>query len=130
MAQAIKEWILEEVESYTSTETTGTQNSQGEVWTSKNRIKQSGSGESTPYSSANIQTAIEKLVEEGELVEWSGLIAPGNKEHIRAIIRNEAQASAPRSILVGKMNAHIQDLNESEEAEGSEEDGEDTDEED
>lgn len=118
MANAIKDWIQGRVEEYTESEPDGVQNAQSNVWTSVNRVKQKASGSTTSYTSDNVETAIHQLVDEGDLVVWNGLLAPGTEEHVRTLIENEVEASFARPILVGQLNRHIQEVRE-DEADGS-----------
>lgn len=92
--------ILDVVEERTTPEPDGQQDSTSNVWTGRRRLRQDGHKGSSPLERDEINGVIDDLVEDGELFEWHGLLAPATEEHLRAIIGNENRSDTPRRLLI------------------------------
>lgn len=107
--ETVDEWVLAEIQHRVEPDPDGHQNAESNVWTSKERLRDDGRKFSTRYSREEIESAVEQLVDRGEIVTWHGLLAPATPDHLRALIENEAEAGIKRATLVGYCNARLQD---------------------
>ena len=69
-------------------------------YTARRRLRQDGHKGSSPLERDEIDPVIDELVEDGELFEWHGLLAPATENHLRAIIGNENRSDTPRRLLI------------------------------
>lgn len=108
--QSVTDWVLDRVEEYTDADGELGQNENSDTWTSTRSIAAGGEKFSVPYSKDQIQAAVDRLVEDTEVVEWHGLIAPATDKHLASIIEAEREASVTRKLLVGHVNTVRQEV--------------------
>lgn len=96
--------VFETIEARVDADTDGVQHAHGNVWTSRARLRADAEKPGTDYDSGDVDGALATLEAADRLVAWFGLLAPATPDHLRAIIKNEAAADYPRSLLVGRCN--------------------------
>ncbi len=96
--------LHETIEERVEPEPDGVQNAESNIWTSLQRLKQEASKGHVSCSRDGVQDAVDRLVDDGRVIYWHGLIAPATDEHLRAIIENETQCGITRRLLIGKCN--------------------------
>jgi hypothetical protein len=109
---SVEQYVLDEVERRTEAIAEGKQNAHGPLWTGVDGIRQDGAGEGSPFSTNSIRDAADRLVDDGRLFSWHGLLAPATEHHLRAIVRHEAQQDITRILLVARANRWLADLKE------------------
>lgn len=102
-----REFVLQRVDRRTDTDGKRGQDASSDLWTGRRAIVEVGKRPTYPYSEDELQEAWEDLVAEGTLFSWKGLTAPGDEEHLRAIIEAELEAGITRKILIGKINRRL-----------------------
>lgn len=96
-------WVMDRILEQTSPEPDGKQGGQSNVWTGKNRIKAAAS-KVDGIERGDVADLVAGLESDGKVIDWHGLIAPADDEHLLAIIESEKMSDAPRKILVKKCN--------------------------
>ncbi|MFC7216528.1 hypothetical protein ACFQO4_20930 [Saliphagus sp. GCM10025334] len=106
--------VLECVHKRTEPEPDGIQDAESNIWTGRRRMKSDGSSSRSPLDRGDVNQVIDQLVEQDEVFEWFGLLAPCTEEYLQAILENEAKADLSRQILVSKVNKKLKELNSNE----------------
>jgi hypothetical protein len=101
--------IMEKIRERTSPEPDGRQKNTSNVWTGRSRMRSDGSKDESPLDRGGVDTALDSLISSREVYEWHGLLAPADEDHLRAIIENERMSDTPRRLLIGNVNAWLQE---------------------
>lgn len=102
--QTQREWVMTRVRSRVSADPDGNQNVESNVWTSAKRLKSDASSADLIGRQA-VRPVVDQLADDGELINWFGLLAPTDREHLQAIVACENQSGCPRNILLTKITA-------------------------
>lgn len=103
-------YVVECVRERTSPEPDGQQNNASNVWTGRTRMRSDGSKDQSPLDRDGVDAALDHLIASRRVYEWHGLLAPADEDHLRAIIENERMSDTPRRLLIGDVNAVLQEL--------------------
>jgi len=101
----ISEAILADVTDFVEPNPDGNAGQESNVWTCQRRIESHANKNSVGYENADVETAINQMVESEKLIRWFGLLAPATNEHLLAIIKNEQMLQTPRKQLIGECNS-------------------------
>lgn len=96
--------VLKQLEERTRPEPDGVQNSQSNVWTSRQRLRSDAAKPHTDYDKDSLTGVLAALEDAHEIVSFHGLLAPATPDHLRAIIQNEGDAEITRRTLVKQCN--------------------------
>ncbi|RQG93759.1 hypothetical protein [Natrarchaeobius oligotrophus] len=105
---ALEAQVLSLINERTAPEPDGVQDASGELFTGTKRLKQEASKDNIDCSKAELEDAVDALVEEGSLITWHGLLAPANADHLQAIIENEKQSEITRDLLIRKCEGFLE----------------------
>jgi len=103
MAAAVQQ-VLDWLEENTEPTVDGGQNNQAAVWAGTPRLKAQARKDRIPFDVNELETALDVLQENGDILTWHGLVASATDEHLQTIIENEAQSTITRERLVAKCN--------------------------
>lgn len=96
-------FVFERLQERTESEPDGKQNVESNVWTGSQQLK-ADTNRVDHVDRDDVAGAVSRLVDEGLVLYWHGLLAPATDEHLQAIIECEHESDAPRQILIGKCN--------------------------
>ena len=102
--QTQREWVMTRVRSRVSPDPDGKQNVESNVWTSTQLLKSDASSSDLIGRQA-VRPVVDQLADDGELINWFGLLAPTDREHLQAIAACENQSGCPRNILLTQLTA-------------------------
>lgn len=105
--QSQREWVMSRVRSRVTADPDGKQNVESNVWTSTNRLKSDASSSEVIHRQ-EVRPVVDHLAEEGTLINWFGLLAPADREHMQAIVACENQSGCPRRILLSNITATLE----------------------
>lgn len=77
-------------------------------WTAKNHLAQDAGA--ADLERGFVQTAVDDAVSRGDAFGWHGLVAAMDVDVLRAIVEKELEADITRQVLVGNLNAAIQEV--------------------
>lgn len=96
------EWVLATIREHVTAEADGGQNVNSNVWTSINQVKQDASSADC-IERSEVETFVNRLAADGDIINWFGCIAPTDREHLQAIVACENQSEVPRRILLNQI---------------------------
>ena len=107
--QKIDDELYRAIERRTEPNPDGVKNANGNLFTGKTRLKQEASKGNVPCSRDEVGEAVNRLIDEGRVVSWHGLLAPASEEYLKAIIRNEREYGFGRGLLINKCRKLLED---------------------
>jgi len=100
----ISEQVLADIESFVIPEPDGIPGHESNIWTCERRLESHAQKTTVSYDRSEVGRVISELVNNHEIIEWFGLLAPATDEHLYAIIQNELLTDTPRKTLIGQCN--------------------------
>lgn len=112
MTETPREWILQQLDKRTDADGERGQSASSDLWTGAYQITgATGEKFSCPFSEEQLQSALNELRAENELIGWHGLVAPATEEHLRAIIAAENAADISRKTLIKRVCSVLEGKN-------------------
>lgn len=100
----IHEWVLEAVDDWIDGDHTEPRG----PFCSKYHLRERAQSNDAPYTPEQVESAAHTLIDEGELLDWGGLLVPTSRDRLVDVIEYEKdEAEITRKILIAKCNKYM-----------------------